>query len=230
MSFRRAGTAVLALLAVGLFTSACYRSTTSLTPDAVLTDVEELSPGRYCAAAPDRGGEIVVDLGDCRVFAFDAGRRVYAEIRSFEGARWSIEHRVARLGDAFYMTQATEDGHDRFPFVIVPFVASRDGFAAIGDVGGDGFGIFARAFPDIAVAEHDRFSSGFLATNDSERARTLIELAARSDASAWIAGEGDPEAVVVYVRLGEEETAETAAERYESTLAAVRARGVRLRR
>ncbi len=229
MSFRPAGTALLALLAGAALLAGCYRAAMSLVPDADLAEVGELSPGRYCAAAPDWGGAIAVDRDDCRVLAFDAERRVYVETRPWEGADWSVEHRVARLDDGFYISQITEDGQAELPFTVTPLVASRDGFAAIGDVGGDAFGIFAQAYPDVAVIDPDRFSAGAVRAGDPARARALIELAARDDASAWAGGEGDRDAVVVYVRFEEEEDEAVAAERYESTAEAV-ARFARLRR
>jgi hypothetical protein len=229
MSFRRAGTAVLAAVAP-LALAGCYRSAVSLVPDADLAEVAELAPGRFCAAEPDWSGRVAVDLDDCRSLAFDAGRRVYVETRAWEDADWSLDHRVVRLGEGIYMTEVAEPDARDMAYSLIPFVAGVDGFAAIGDVRRDGFGVFAHAYADVVTSAPGSLGAGDIHRGDVQRARTLIELAARDDAAAWAAGEGDAEAVIIYVRFGEDEDAAEAGPRYEATAELLRERFVRLRR
>jgi hypothetical protein len=230
MSFRRAGTAVLAAAVAPLALGGCYRSAVSLVPDADLVEVAELESGRYCAADLDWSGAVAVDFDDCRSLAFDAASRVYVETRAWEDANWSLTHRVVRLGDGVYLTEVAEPDPEEMAFSLVPFVVGEDGFAAIGDVLGDGFGAFAHAYADVVTSAPGPLGAGDIHRGDVQRARTLIELAARDDATAWAAGEGDQHAVIVYVRLGEGEDEAAARVRYETTAALLRARFVRLRR
>jgi hypothetical protein len=230
MSFRRAGTAVLVAAAAPLALAGCYRSAVSLAPDADLAEVAELAPGRYCAAAPDWSGAVTVDLDDCRALAFDPRRRVYVETRGWEDADWSLDHRIVRLGEGLYLTEVAEPDGGVMAYALVPFLAVEGGFAAIADVRRDGFGVFAHAYADVVTAAPGPFGAGDIYRGDVQRARALIELAARDDAAAWAAGEGDREALVVYVRFDDDEDAADASTRYETTVSALRARFVRLRR
>ena len=221
MSLARAGTALFGAVAL----CGCYRSAIPLAPDADLTAVTELAPGRYCAAGPDWDGAIRLDDDDCRTLAFDAERRIYVETRDWENADWSLEHRVVRLAPGYYLTQVDEPDREELPYTFVPFIATTGGFAAIGDAGEDGFGVFAQAYADVEVRRPDRFGAGDILSGDLQRARVLVELAARSDLAAWLAGGGDPDGVAVYVRVEEGDGQDAIAARYAAVVSAARSDG-----
>ena len=226
MSSPRFGTAlVLAWMLCG-----CYRSAISLAPAEDLTAVPELADGVYCAAAADWSGQVRLDPDDCRRLAWEGERKVYVETRDWENADWSVEHRIVRLADGLYLTEVDEPGREAFPYTVAPFFAAEDGFAAVGDVGRDGFGAFAEAYQDVATAPPDRFGAGDILSGDLGRARVMLELAARSDTAVWLAGEGDREALVVYVRVEEGDGPAAAAARHAGVVDALRSRVVTLRR
>lgn len=226
MNLWRVGT----VLCAALLASGCYRSAVPLVAEADLAEVVELRPGRYCAAAPDWSGQVRLDPDDCRDLAFDPDRRVYVETRDWENADWSLEHHVARLADGFYLTEIVEAGDAELPYTLAPFVASAEGFAVIADVGGDGFGVYAGSYADVATGAPGRFEAGVVIGGDPARARTLIELAARADAAAWLAGEGAQEALVIYVRVDDTDGEGRAMARYAAMIDALNARFPRLRR
>lgn len=225
MNSIRVGTALLALLAL----SGCYRSAVSVVADADLVRVPGLADGRYCLAELDWDGAVAVDADDCRLLEWREDARIYAERRDWADADIAVEHEVSRLADDLYLSQVFEPD-DAYPYTLIAFAPGLDSFAVIGDVRGDGLGVFADAYADVASDDADRFAAGRIQAGEPERIRALIELAARDDMAAWIEGGGVSDQVAIYVRLEADDGPSAAARRYLAAVDGLKARFVRLRR